>query len=132
MVGPQLSVQNSGIPCTFLRVTFFTENFFLQGTLLTCLILQSNGKSEVINHNPFAHAADKIRDEDALYLPIRRGRFAPLSIEDVAKAACAILCRADRHTNRAYDLVGPELLDGDEIGTFLLFFSIRISCVVAT
>ncbi|KNE54204.1 hypothetical protein AMAG_00198 [Allomyces macrogynus ATCC 38327] len=82
-------VSDSGIPCTFLRCTFFMENLF-------------------------AHA-DEVRLRSTISLPIGRGKCAPVSVVDVARAACAILNQATLHTRKAYDLVGPQLLDGPEI-----------------
>ncbi|KNE65096.1 hypothetical protein AMAG_10757 [Allomyces macrogynus ATCC 38327] len=82
-------VSDSGIPCTFLRCTFFMENLF-------------------------AHA-DEVRLRSTLSLPIGRGKCAPVSVVDVARAACAILNQATLHTRKAYDLVGPQLLDGPGI-----------------
>jgi uncharacterized protein YbjT (DUF2867 family) len=79
------SLINSGIPCTFIRSTFFMENWFMQ--------------------------ADRIKSENALHMPIRAGRYAPVSVEDVGKAACHILLDPTLHLNKAYDLVGPEVLD---------------------
>ncbi|KAJ3358968.1 hypothetical protein GGF32_009833 [Allomyces javanicus] len=84
-------VSDSGIPCTFLRCTFFMENLF-------------------------AHA-DEVRLQSTLSLPIGRGKCAPVSVVDVARAACAILNQATLHTRKAYDLVGPQLLDGPGIAT---------------
>ncbi|KAJ3373771.1 hypothetical protein GGF31_008656 [Allomyces arbusculus] len=82
-------VSDSGIPCTFLRCTFFMENLF-------------------------AHA-DEVRLRSTISLPIGRGKCAPVSVVDVARAACAILNQATLHTRKAYDLVGPQLLDGPGI-----------------
>jgi uncharacterized protein YbjT (DUF2867 family) len=74
-------VSDSGIPCTFLRCTFFQQNLF-------------------------AHA-EEIRKLGIISLPIGRGKCAPLHVLDVARAACAILSNPNLHVRKAYDLVGP-------------------------
>ncbi|KAI9189085.1 hypothetical protein H9P43_000513 [Blastocladiella emersonii ATCC 22665] len=82
-------VSESGIPCAFLRCTFFQQNFY-------------------------THARELVRNGQ-LSLPIRRGKCAPVNVRDVARASCAILRDTAIHAFKAYDLVGPELMDGPDL-----------------
>ncbi|KAI9223458.1 hypothetical protein BC828DRAFT_375927 [Blastocladiella britannica] len=82
-------VSSSGIPCTFLRCSFFQQNLL-------------------------AHA-EELRMRGTLSLPIGSGRYAPVSVIDVARAAVALLADPSLHAMKAYDLTGPEVLSGDQI-----------------
>lgn len=53
-------------------------------------------------------------EKRALVMPIGESRLSPVDIEDVAKAAVAMM-DADGTEGRAYDMTGPEALTGTEI-----------------
>lgn len=82
-------VAESDIPCCFLRCNLYMENLFLQ--------------------------ALPIAQNNCVSLPLKEGRWAPVSVQDVAKAACAIMRFAEPHINKAYDLTGPDLITGSDI-----------------
>jgi NAD(P)H dehydrogenase (quinone) len=83
------AVIESGIPgFTILRCTWFTENLFLQ--------------------------CDNVREKSVIQLPI--GRTAPLSVTDLAHVVVAVFTNDPyRYSHKAYDLAGPEVLDGNHL-----------------
>jgi NAD(P)H dehydrogenase (quinone) len=80
-------IEASGLNWTHLRTIFFQENF--------------HGWAEGIKNG-------------ALYLGTREGKFAPLNVSDIGEMAANILT-SDNHNNKAYNITGPELLDGESI-----------------
>lgn len=80
-------LEASGLAWTHLRTIFFQENF--------------------------AGWAEGIK-QGALYLGIREGRFAPLSVTDIGEIAANILS-SDGHAGQAYTVTGPELLSGADM-----------------
>ncbi|ORZ33199.1 hypothetical protein BCR44DRAFT_50108 [Catenaria anguillulae PL171] len=82
-------VSESGIPCAFLRSSFFMQS--------------------LLSHYR------EIRDYCTISLPIGRGTTAPVDVKDVARAACAILVDPAMHAFKAYDLMGPQVLSGDDL-----------------
>jgi uncharacterized protein YbjT (DUF2867 family) len=58
--------------------------------------------------------APTIASEGVFYLPLEDARIAAVDVEDVAKAAFALL-RGDGHEGRAYEITGPEALTMDEV-----------------
>ena len=77
----------SGLPIVTMRPTVFLEGFFQ------------------------AAAAAVVRDNDALVLPLGRGRTSPISAMDVARAVALVLDEPAPHIGRIYDLTGPESAD---------------------
>jgi len=83
-------VEDSNIPCTFLRINWLIDNLFLQ--------------------------TQNIREENAICLPIQPNcRFSPLSVSDIAKACCSILTCPESHLNIAYDLTGPASITPEQL-----------------
>ena len=86
-------IENSGIPCTFLRCPLPFEHLFLQQTFLA--------------------------QRKKLKLPLEDHYWAPMALGDIAKASCAILNDYCVHENKAYDMAGPEKFKiGDLAGAF--------------
>jgi NAD(P)H dehydrogenase (quinone) len=80
-------LEASGLNWTHLRTIFFQENF--------------HGWAEGIKNG-------------ALYLGTREGKFAPLNVSDIGEMAANILT-SDNHNNKAYNITGPELLNGESL-----------------
>jgi uncharacterized protein YbjT (DUF2867 family) len=55
-----------------------------------------------------------IASEGVFYLPLEDARIAPVDVEDIAKAAFALL-HGDGHEGKAYEMTGPEALTMDEV-----------------
>jgi uncharacterized protein YbjT (DUF2867 family) len=62
----------------------------------------------------YLREAPTIASEAAFYLPLENARLAPVDVEDIAKAAFALL-HGDGHEGRAYEITGPEALTMDEV-----------------
>jgi len=80
-------LEASGLPWTHLRTIWFQDNFF--------------------------GWADGVKS-GKLYFGIRDGKLAPLNVQDIGEAA-AVTLTTPGHTNKAYNLTGPELLSGNDI-----------------
>ncbi|WP_019899673.1 SDR family oxidoreductase [Methylotenera mobilis] len=80
-------LEASGLPWTHLRTIWFQDNFF--------------------------GWADGVKS-GKLYFGIRDGKLAPLNVQDIGEAAAVTLTTAG-HTNKAYNITGPELLSGSDI-----------------
>ncbi|WNC73962.1 SDR family oxidoreductase [Thalassotalea psychrophila] len=78
-------LEQSGLNWTHLRTIFFQDNFF--------------------------GWADGVK-QGGLYFGIREGSLAPLNVADIGEIAANILTTVG-HTNKAYNITGPELLTGD-------------------
>ncbi|CAG8436665.1 6377_t:CDS:10 [Ambispora gerdemannii] len=50
-----------------------------------------------------------------LDLPVGNGKFAPVAVEDVGKAAAHILDKSENYSERIYNITGPELLSGEAL-----------------
>jgi uncharacterized protein YbjT (DUF2867 family) len=55
-----------------------------------------------------------IKAKNALFLPLENIRLSPVDVEDIAKAAYALL-RDGNHEGKSYDMTGPEALTMTEI-----------------
>ena len=89
----EAAVRESGLPHTFLRPADFMQN-------LTDI------------------HAEAIRGGE-LALPAGAGRSAFLDVEDVGRAAAAVLADRRRHAAYTYDLTGPEALTFGEVAETL-------------
>jgi uncharacterized protein YbjT (DUF2867 family) len=58
--------------------------------------------------------ASTIASEGVFYLPLEDARLAPVDVEDIAKAAFALL-HGEGHEGKAYEMTGPEALTMDEV-----------------
>jgi NAD(P)H dehydrogenase (quinone) len=87
-------LDRSGIAVTHLRPPYFLEN------LITM-------------------AGRTIADEGKIYLPYGRGRHAPISGEDLARVAVAILTDPEPHRARTYVPTGPVSLSIAEMATVI-------------
>ncbi len=83
----EADVREVGIPHTFLRASFFMQNFST------------------------AHRAE-IRDRDEIFVPAGHGKTSFVDCRDVAEVAVRALTD---ETAEAYDLTGPEALDYDAV-----------------
>jgi uncharacterized protein YbjT (DUF2867 family) len=81
----------SGVPVVTIRPTVFLEGFFLPLT------------------------APAVRDRGRIELPFGRGKTAPVSTTDVARAVAAVLVEPAPHVGRIYELTGPRSLDMHEM-----------------
>ncbi|KAG9302236.1 hypothetical protein G9A89_008726 [Geosiphon pyriformis] len=50
-----------------------------------------------------------------LDLPIGEGKFAPVAVEDVAKAAAHLLDKSENYFEHVYTVTGQEILSGEEL-----------------
>jgi uncharacterized protein YbjT (DUF2867 family) len=62
----------------------------------------------------YLREAPTIASEAAFYLPLENARLAPVDVEDIAKAAFALL-HGDGHEGKAYEITGPEALTMTEV-----------------
>jgi uncharacterized protein YbjT (DUF2867 family) len=79
----------SGLPVVTVRPTAFLEGFFLR------------------------LAADAVRANDALMLPLGQSKTSPISSVDVARAVAVILDEPARHIGKIYNLTGFASTDLD-------------------
>ena len=80
----------SGLPVVEMRPTVFLEGFFLR------------------------LAAQGVKQNDELMLPLGKAKTSPISSTDVAAAIAAILDRPAPHIGRIYNLTGYESADLDQ------------------
>ena len=78
----------SGLPVVHMRPTIFQENFFF-----------------------LDWAAQQISRDGAIRLPFGSGRTSPVSAQDVAEVAAAILVDPAPHIGKIYELTGPRSED---------------------
>jgi uncharacterized protein YbjT (DUF2867 family) len=76
------------------RFTILRANFYMQNLLLY---------------------KDQIKNENKLPLPTGDGKFSPIDVEDVGRTAAVILNDFERHSNKLYNLTGPESLNGSQM-----------------
>jgi uncharacterized protein YbjT (DUF2867 family) len=81
-------LEESGLAWTCLRPSQFMQTYFRE--------------------------APTIATEGVFYLPLENARLAPVDVEDIAKAAFALL-HGDGHEGKAYEMTGPEALTMDEV-----------------
>ena len=62
----------------------------------------------------YLREAPTIASEAAFYLPLENARLAPVDVEDIAKAAFALL-HGNGHEGKVYEITGPEALTMDEV-----------------
>lgn len=78
-------IKHSGVPCTFLRPSFFMQNLS-------------------------ATHRDDIRLRRDLFVPAGFAKVSFVDTRDIGEAAAAVLMEPERHRNAAYTLTGPEAL----------------------
>ncbi len=86
-------IESLGVPFTFLRPTYFSQNL--------CRDISTHGVD--------------IAQRDEIFIPAGRGRTSFIDSRDVADAALAIFRDPKPHHNRAYLLTGPEHLTFYEV-----------------
>jgi uncharacterized protein YbjT (DUF2867 family) len=97
-------LEASGMAWTFLRPNSFFQNLFFQ--------------------------AMAIKGQSAFYTSLGEGKISLVDTRDVAQVAARALTEPG-HEGRAYDLTGPEALNGVELAAILSrVLSRTISCVV--
>lgn len=96
----------------FAPIHAFSEAY-LKGTGIPYTILRNNEYIE--NLNPVLAAA---RQSGKLMLPGAVGKTAFISVADIAEIAAVMLLDSG-HTNKTYELSGPEALDRHEIAALL-------------
>ena len=62
----------------------------------------------------YLREAHTITSHDSIFLPMETAKLSPVDVEDVAKAAVAIMT-TDGHEGKSYDMTGPEALSMQEI-----------------
>jgi uncharacterized protein YbjT (DUF2867 family) len=82
-------IEQSGIPYTFLRASYFMQNL--------CRGLSTHGV-DIVEH-------------DEVFIPAGKGKMTLLDARDVAEAVVNIMKHPEPHQNRAYVLAGPEDID---------------------
>lgn len=90
-------VENSGVPYTILRCSFFMQNL--------CRRLSTHGVDIV--------------ERGEVFVPAGRGRVTFLDARDAAVVAFDAIRHPERHLHEAYRLTGPERLDFDEVAQIL-------------
>jgi uncharacterized protein YbjT (DUF2867 family) len=81
-------LEQSGLEWTHLRPSQFMQTYFRE--------------------------APTIASEGVFYLPLEDARLAPVDVDDIAKAAFALL-HGGGHGGKAYEMTGPEALTMDEV-----------------
>ena len=89
-------IRNSGIPYTFIRPSYFTDNLI-----------------EVFG--------DDIRERNRIYIPAGDAKFLWVDVSDIGKAIAAILTDVRAHVNQAYTITGSqsELMTFAEVADIL-------------
>lgn len=87
------AIEASGVPYTFLRAAFFSQNLCRDIT---------------------THAVDIAKDDEIL-VPAGRGRTCFVDSRDVAEVAVQVMRDPASHAGRAYVLTGTELLDYHQV-----------------
>ncbi len=89
-------IRASGIPYTFIRPSYFTDN-----------LVKVFG--------------DDIRQRDQLYIPAGNAKFLWVDVSDIGKAIAAVLTNARAHVNQAYTITGSksELMTFSEVADVL-------------
>jgi len=86
------ALRASGLPFTILRPTFFQQSVLL--------------------------FADDIASKNRIIAPAGQGKIAMVNIEDVARAAAAVIAGGD-HLGKIYELTGPTASGFDDIAALL-------------
>jgi uncharacterized protein YbjT (DUF2867 family) len=63
----------------------------------------------------FLREVPTIKAKNALFLPLENIKLSPVDVEDIAKAAYALLRDGGVHEGKSYDMTGPEALTMTEI-----------------
>lgn len=87
------AIEASGVPYTFLRASFFAQNFCRDIT---------------------THAVDIARDDEIL-IPAGKGKTNFVDSRDVAEVALRVMRDPAAHAGQGYVLTGPEALGMDEV-----------------
>jgi uncharacterized protein YbjT (DUF2867 family) len=87
------AIEASGVPYTFLRAAFFSQNLCRDIT---------------------THAVD-IAAHDEIFIPAGNGLTSFIDSRDVAEVAVKVMRDPAAHRNRAYELTGPEVLDFHQV-----------------
>jgi uncharacterized protein YbjT (DUF2867 family) len=88
-------LEQSGIPYTFLRSSYFMQNF--------CRGLSTHGLDIV--------------ERGELFVPAGKGKMTFLDARDVAEAVMNIMKNPEPHKNQAYVLAGPEDMDLHQVAS---------------
>lgn len=70
--------------------------------------------------DPLVHWAPALAAMGRLPYPVRRGRLAYVSRDDLARA-CAAACALDRHADQVYELTGRQALSMPELASALTY-----------
>ncbi len=82
-------IRDAGIPYTFLRPSFFTQN--------------------IVNQH-----GDELRKENILYIPAGKGRTSFIDVRDIGEVG-ALCLTEDGHQDKAYTITGSEALTYYEV-----------------
>lgn len=89
-------IRQSGIPYTFIRPSYFTDNL-----------------TKVFGND--------IRQHDQIYVPAGKAKFLWVDVADIGKAIAAVLADVRAHVNQAYTITGSqsELMTFSEVADVL-------------
>lgn len=89
-------IRQSGIPYTFIRPSYFTDN-----------LIKVFG--------------DDIRERNQIYIPAGKAKFLWVDVSDIGKAIAAVLTDVRAHVNQAYTITGSqsELMAFSEVADVL-------------
>jgi uncharacterized protein YbjT (DUF2867 family) len=81
--------ENASIPFTFFRSEFPFEHLYFQIPALAC---------------------------EEIVFPLGTNTWAPISIENLSEIMCRVMLNPREYWNKCYDIAGPEMINGVEIG----------------
>jgi uncharacterized protein YbjT (DUF2867 family) len=88
-------IEESGIPYAFLRPNSFMQNFVTR-------------------------SSQTIKNQNAFYLPAGDGKISFVDARDVAAVAVEVLTNnGSQHSNKVYDITGPEALSHNQVAEIL-------------
>ena len=85
-------LKSSGLPYTILK-----PHLFMQTTMI---------------------AAQTVKSEGAIYMPLKEGKIAMIDVRDVAEAAAQVLT-SEGHEGKTYDLTGPVAISFHDVAAAL-------------
>ena len=101
---------NSALDSPFLFTRMHAEiERYLEGSRLAWTHLRPSQFMQV-----YLREVPTIVAESAFFLPLEDAKLAPVDIEDIAKAAFALL-HTPGHEGKSYDMTGPEALSMTEV-----------------
>jgi uncharacterized protein YbjT (DUF2867 family) len=105
----EAALRASGLPCTFLRPTFYLQNLMM--------------------------AIPTVSGHGAIYLPMKEGRMAMTDVRDIVDVAARVLLDGAAHEGQTYKLTTPEAFTiaefaaalGQELGKPVSYVAVPLS-----